>query len=295
MTRLGPIRAVTVAVAQLQPTIDVYQLHLGYQLMERGRIDAGLAALWACPSLAGRRYALMLPGGDSGPCLRFVEGPSANSFRPFGHFGWNAAEIMVQDVDALAEKLADGPFRVIGPPADLSFSDKIRAMQVLGPSNEALYLTMFKERLAEFDTPDARHPVDRVFIVIVGGPSVTQLSEFYARHLGTTPAAPMQGVISVLSAAHDLPRDTAHELAALSLAGQSFIELDTMPSSTTARPQPPGELPVAISMVSFAVDALPDGLSYRATPRDIAETPYHGRRAAVCVGAGGEWIELIES
>jgi hypothetical protein len=26
----------------------------------------------------------------------------------------------------------------------------------------------------------------------------------------------------------------------------------------------------------------------------LPEAPYHGRRAAVCVGAAGEWIELIE-
>ena len=47
----------------------------------------------------------------------------------------------VDDVDALAAELASSPFRIIGGPADLSFSDQIRAMQVVGPAREVLYLT----------------------------------------------------------------------------------------------------------------------------------------------------------
>ena len=35
---------------------------------------------------------------------------------------------MVEDTDAVAARLAESPFPVIGEPADLSFSDKIRAM-----------------------------------------------------------------------------------------------------------------------------------------------------------------------
>jgi len=53
----------------------------------------------------------------------------------------SAAELIVDDVDALAAELASSPFRIIGGPADLSFSDQIRAMQVVGPAREVLYLT----------------------------------------------------------------------------------------------------------------------------------------------------------
>ena len=41
----------------------------------------------------------------------------------------------------MAAELASSPFRIIGGPADLSFSDQIRAMQVVGPAREVLYLT----------------------------------------------------------------------------------------------------------------------------------------------------------
>ncbi|MCP5327933.1 MAG: hypothetical protein R3E75_03625 [Steroidobacteraceae bacterium] len=295
MSRLGPIACVTVAAPEVQRMIDTYRLYLGYQLVDHGRVPAAQAQLWGRPSLAGRRYAIMLPGGDGNTSLRFVESPPAPTYQPFLHMGWNAAEIMVQDTDAVAAKLVDSPFKVIGPPADLSFSDKIRAMQVLGPARESLYLTSFKEKMAEFDVPEAKHFVDRVFIVILGGKSAASVNEFYTQHFGVAKAQVIPAVISVISNAHGLAADTSHELAALGLTGQSFIEADSMPAATQARGDiAAGELPPAIAMVSFGVDALPDTLQYLAPPQVLPQAPYQGCRAAVAVGSAGELIELIE-
>jgi len=291
---IGPISCVTIAAPDLQYAIDSYHLFLGYELVDRGRLSAPQAALWGCPELVGRRYALMLPGGDGHTFLRFIESRPTPDYVAFQHNGWNAAEFMVQDTDGIAARLTSSPFKIIGPPADLSFSDKIRAMQALGPSHESIYLTSFKERLPEFDTPDPKHYVDRVFIVIVGGAAIEPVNAFYAHLFGVAIAPIIPGVISVISNAQGMPSDTPHKLAALTLSGQSFIEVDEMPPATRARPQLQGELPPAISMVSFAVKALPDGLDWLAPPAALAQAPYHGRRAAVCVGPAGEWIELIE-
>ena len=294
MPRLGPIACVTVATPDVQRLIDAYNLHLGYQVVDHGRVSAAQADLWARLALVGRRYALMLPGGEGNTFFRFVESRTPHDYVPFRHMGWNAAELMVQDTDAIAARLEHSPFRIIGPPADLSFSDKIRAMQALGPAEESIYLTSFKEKLPEFDTPDAKHFVDRTFIVILGGPSVAEINAFYNRHFDIAIAPVIPAVISVLSNAQGLPSETNHDLAALALNGQSYIEADTMPASTLPRRAIDGELPPAIAMVSFGVDALPDSLDYIAPPRVLASTPYHGRRAAVCVGPGGELVELIE-
>ncbi len=294
MSRLGPISCVTIAAPELQRMIDTYRLYLGYELIDHGRVPAAQAQLWGRPALAGRRYAIMLPGGDGVTSFRFIESQPAPAYLPFRHMGWNAAELMVQDTDAVAARLADSPFQVIGPPADLSFSDKIRAMQVLGPARESLYLTSFKEKLPEFDTPDATHFVDRVFIVILGGPTATELNAFYTRHFGSGKAPVIPAVISVISNAHGLPPDTKHELAAIALSGQSYIEADTMPAATLPRTSVGDELPPAISMVSFGVDRLPDSLTYVADPQQLPQAPYHGRRAALTHGAAGELIELIE-
>jgi hypothetical protein len=296
MSRIGPISAVTIAAPELQRLIDSYQLYLGYELVDTGRVTHAMATLWGRSGLAGRRYGLMAPKDAGGQFLfRFVESRPAPHYQPFRHFGWNAAELIVQDPDALAARLDESPFRIIGPPADLSFSDKIRAMQVLGPAKEALYLTHIKEKLPGLDTPEAKQPVDRVFIMIVGGESVASLNEFHARHFAVPEARTISAVISVLSNAFGIPPDTKHELAALALQGQSYIEADRMPGATTPRPVESGELPPAISMVSFGVDALPSsGLEYAAPPRTLPEAPYYGRSSAVCVGSAGELIELIE-
>ncbi len=237
----------------------------------------------------------MLPGGEGNTGFRFVESQPAPGYVPFRHMGWNAAEIMVQDTDAVAAKLAGSPFPVIGPPADLSFSDKIRAMQVLGPSNEALYLTSFKEKMAEFDVPDAVHFVDRVFIVILGGPSVAAINEFYTRHFGVAKAAVMPvRDLGGLAGARPAAR-LRHDLAALALTRPVLHR-----GRHHARRRPcrrsaaHGELPPAISMVSFGVERLPDTLGWIAPPTALPQAPYHGRRAAVASGAAGELIELIE-
>lgn len=292
---LGPISAVTIATPELQSSIDAYQLYLGYELADHDRLTPAMAAQFARPELAGRRYALMLPGGEGQTWLRFIESRPDPAYRPFRHMGWNAAELMVQDTDLAAERVAHSPFRVIGPPADLSISDKIRAMQVLGPSNEGIYLTSFKEKLTAFDVPDAKHFIDRVFIVILGGASCDAINAFYSQHFGVAAAKAVPSVITVLSAAHELPTDTRHMLAALALDGQCYIEADTMPAGTLPRTAAPGELPPGISMVTFLVDRLPDdpSLSWLAEPRTLAQAPYHGRRTAVCIGPAGEWIELV--
>jgi hypothetical protein len=47
--------------------------------------------------------------------------------------------------------------------------------------------------------------------------------------------------------------------------------------------------------VSFTVSTWPTGLEWIAPPRALPQAPYYGRRAGVCVGAAGEWIELIEA
>ena len=297
MTILGPIAAVTVATPELQSTIDAWRLYLGYQLTDHDRVTPAMAAQFGLPSLAGRRYALMLPQGEGQTCLRFVESKPDPAYRPFRHLGWNAAELMVQDTDLVAGRVAGSPFQVIGPPADLSISDKIRAMQVLGPSNEGVYLTSFKEKLAAFDVPEAKHFIDRVFIVILGARGCDAVSAFYSRHFGVPEAKAVPSVITVLSAAHDLPADTRHPLAALPLAGQCYIEVDQMPAGTLERTNQPGELPPGIAMVSFIVEHLPEdpSLVWIAEPRTLPQAPYHGRRTAICIGPAGEWIELVES
>ena len=61
----------------------------------------------------------------------------------------------------------ESPFQIIGEPANLDVSDDIRAMQVIGPAGEVLYLTEIKAVVPPFELPFARCTVDRLFIPVL--------------------------------------------------------------------------------------------------------------------------------
>jgi catechol 2,3-dioxygenase-like lactoylglutathione lyase family enzyme len=293
---LGRISTVTITTPDLPAAATAYQRYLGYRVLDDGALGRNVARAWGRPQLATHRSLLMEPGSGAETFLRFVQGPAYFDYEPLACVGWNAAELIVQDVDALAAQLAGSPFRVIGPPADLSFSDQIRAMQVVGPAREVLYLTQIKGRLAAFETPEAASAVDRVFIVILGGTSLDALQDYYHLQFGVARAPVMPSVVSVISARYGLPRDFKHPIAALQVQGQCYIEADQMPPAVAPRPCDPGQLPPGIAMVSFEVDRLPEVLpSALGTAQVIPGLPYAGRRSRSCVGAAGELIELIET
>ena len=160
-------------------------------------ISTGLAQTWACPGEAGQDFLLLKPASDVDFWMRLVAAEPVADYRPLTTYGWNASEIIVQDVDRLAEQLADSPFEIIGPPEDLSFSDAIRAMQVRGPADEVVYLTQFKRPVPEFDVPDALSFVDRVFIMIVGGPDLAAIQRYYEETFAVPQAPVMDAVVSV--------------------------------------------------------------------------------------------------
>ncbi len=293
---LGRISTVTITAPDLPAAVAAYQRYLGYRVVDDGALGREMARAWGRPQMAGQRAVLLEPESGVETYLRFVQGPAYVEHEPLSCVGWNAAELIVEDVDALADELANSPFRIIGRPADLSFSDQIRAMQVVGPAREVLYLTQIKQKLAAFDTPVAASFVDRVFIVILGGASLDALQDYYQAQFGIPRATAMPSVVSVLSAQYGLPRDYQHAIAAMPLSGQCYIEADQMPPAAASRPCVPGQLPPGIAMVSFEIDRLPERLSSSLGPAHrAASLPYAGRRSQVCVGAAGELIELIES
>jgi catechol 2,3-dioxygenase-like lactoylglutathione lyase family enzyme len=293
---LGRISTVTVNAPDLPASIAAYQRYLGYRVVEDGALGREVARCWGRPQLAGRRCVLMEPASGAETYLRFVHGPDYTGYEPLACVGWNAAELIVRDVDALAERLAGSPFRIIGPPANLSFSDKIRAMQVVGPAREVLYLTQISGKLAAFDTPVATSDVDRVFIVILGGANLDALQDYYHQQFGVARAPVMPSVVSVISARYGLPRDHKHPIAALQLRGQCYIEADQLPAQVAPRPCDPGQLPPGIAMVTFEADSLPRDLPSTLGPAFLLQSlPYGGRRACACIGATGEIIELVDA
>jgi catechol 2,3-dioxygenase-like lactoylglutathione lyase family enzyme len=253
--RIGPIVSVTVATPDLAASEHAYVTGLGYRCVERGTIGSDVAGAWRRPATAGARYVKLAPAAADDFCFRFVESPVAGGYRAFSRHGWNAAELIVEDVDALARDLAGGPFDILGPPQDLSFSDAIRAMQVRGPAGELLYLTQFKRDLESLPAPAARCRVDRAFIVIVAGPSLDGLLEFYTGRFGVPAPQRMESRVKGMSEVLGLSPEHRYPIAALPLRERCYIEADEMPREAAGPNPDAAHLPPGIAVVGFRSDA----------------------------------------
>jgi hypothetical protein len=295
---LKTIAIVTLLVRQLAPVEGAYREHLDYRTVRSGEISAELAGVWDSPGMAGRDYVLMGPASGAPVYLRFVKAPAGQGeVRPFMTHGWNATEILVQDPDGLARRLDGTPFRVIGPPADLlSTPDSPRAMQALGPAGELLYFTRIIPGGSGFDLGTAAAPVDRVFITVVGGPSLAELRRFYGQVMGLPLGDDLNWRIDVLARAHGLPVETTFPLAVAIMPKDFLVEMDEYPASARPRKRSSAGPPPGMSIVSFTAESL-DGtdVRWRRPPRALADFPYSGRRVAVTEGPVGEWVEVIET
>jgi hypothetical protein len=289
------IYLVTIVVSQLSNVEPAWEEHLAYSTVHRGEITGQMADLWNAPAMTGRPFIIMQPESQAPVYVRFIEAEVDPGYAPMMTWGWNATELLVEDPDELAARLAGSPFRIIGPPADLyEGADAPRAMQALGPGDELLYFTRIIPSGTELALSGATTPVDRVFITVVGGPSLAALGDFYAR-LGLPIADLGQWRIDVLAQAHGMPADSRFPLAVARFPRDYLIELDEYPASAGPRPLRGGELPPGLALVSVMADDLGQlEVEWRSPPRAIAEFPYSGRRAGTAVGPAGEWLEVIE-
>ncbi|MDB5366882.1 MAG: hypothetical protein JWM77_2809 [Rhodospirillales bacterium] len=283
---LGAIRGATIVVRDLGAIERPYVDLLEYRVVARGLVDAATAAMLGAPAIAGRRFLELEPASGERVYLRFIENPSAQSWRALTTHGWNAIELTVQDVRAMAARLEGSAFRIIGEPRSLTRFPMICAMQVIGPAGECLYLTEIGPD-SGLDLAPARSRVGRIFIMVAGGPDLDALFATYAG-FGNVIDPPVSTPVRVLSRANDLPDETLHAHGLIKLPGGTLIELDAYPAMTTPRACAPGDLPAGIASVRFAVRDLPD-LDY------VGVTGAAGKRVACLVGAAGERIELEET
>ena len=248
---IGKISAVTIPSPDLSKSVEQYIEFLNYRLVEEGQVSKEEATAWKAENIEGADYVILQPENSDDFAFRFIKQEIQGEYIPFKSGGWNAAELIVRNVDEMAIKLGNSDFEIIGAPADLSFTNQIRAMQVIGPSAEILYLTEFKSKLPEFDSPIARCDVDQTFIVILAGSCMDQMQKFYCDSFNLEKAAVMDSRIRAISRVFGNPEDTKYKSAAIPIKDQCLIEIDELPDGSAIRSSEPGYLLPGISMVSF--------------------------------------------
>ena len=295
---LKNIAIVTVVVESLEITELVYQNELSYKLIHRGKVSDKMASGWDAKNVAGRPFILMGPTNNEAVYLRFIESEKFDkNFRSLKTYGWNAIEILVKDTEQLFLKLKDSQyFRIVGEPVYISDEKSIKAMQVLGPSNELIYFTSIeKPEKTGLTIEGASAEIDRIFIMILGVDNIESLRRYYSEKFNIITSDPAPFRIRTLSNEHGLPIETKYPLSIATLSEKSLIEIDEYPKASVYRENMANELPPGIAMVSFYVDSIPNTLPFISPVAADDELPYNKRKSAVIRGPVGELIEIIET
>ena len=254
---LKSILMVWVLAQNLALTQEAYEDYLGYRSVDEGVMSVELAAAIDRPELADRRFVTMMPRSGPQVGLRLVEG-DASGYVPMQRVGWSAIELLVQDPEQLEAELAGSAFTHLQGPDFLTEQKNILAMQVTGPNRELFYLTHMIDPSKSFLQPQpSPEPVGQTFIMVIGSPDLEASLSFWRRHFDTSVVGPIPYRIGVLSDAYDLPQDTLHPLALVSMSDGYGIEIDQYPEQASAVPAPEGERGGVI-LVSLSVD--PEGL-----------------------------------
>lgn len=291
---LRSVHAVTYTVPNFGASCAALESAFGYQLVDDGHITEELATFWGAAATSGSRAAIFAPGSGEPVYLRLIEQTQTHNYQPLRTFGWNAAELHVQDINALAAKLDESPFRILGGPRDLLGDGTAVALQVMGPSEEVFYLTEISGEAMQRSYGKAASPVGRTFIVVLGCSNLGKTLKFFSGLCDDTTEA-HEFPIRVLANAHGIdPIANCFPIASAILQHQFRVEIDEYPDSAIARPINDRCLPPGLCMVSFLVDSLDElSLAPLRTASGLGSFLYRDHQAALIQGPDGEVLELV--
>ena len=291
----GRIMGGVVTTPDLDAALEDYHGRLGLAIVERGELDASLAASWGCPNSAGARTASLQPQSGAHCFIRLVEQPLPADFRPTRTYGWAAYEFSVQDVYGWPGRLTGSGFDVVGPPKEIAGLPYFIPMQVTGQGREMVYLNEVRSNTPASDLPMAASPVDKIFIVILAAPDRTVAVDWYKAMLGLEESGVYTLEYTMINKAFDLPAGTQSTISMVQRGRLPMIEVDEYPPAATVRPQAAGQLPPGNALVTLAVDSLDAiAVEWIAAPTVRHGPLYAGRRVATMRGPAGELLELVE-
>jgi catechol 2,3-dioxygenase-like lactoylglutathione lyase family enzyme len=290
---ISRIKYATIGAPDVEAVERLYTESLGHTVVEKSRVSAAMAESWGVPNTAGRPFVLMRPATGEDVLIRAVETEAVAGYKAMTTWGWNAFEIIVNDIDDLHERLKKSAFRHIGGPANLSGgTSSIRAAQYVGPAEEVLYFNCETGDRSKSSLPDPGEDVGRTNIFILAGPSVDEAMAFYSRAFGLPEGASFPTPVGVIARAQGLPEDTMFTMGFSRLREKgNAVEFDQYPDGAGPRPRAAGHLPPGNAIATFNVDSLEAvNVAYIAAPI----TEYRGSRSATFVGPAGELVELVE-
>ena len=311
----GPLCHATLLVREAAPVVAAYAA-IGLVPGAAVTISPAQARAWGVPGLAGCamtglgvpgatraaesfsqpvQHGQQGPAGPAGLLLRVIEHADARP-RPtrFSH-GWMALEILVRDVDALARRLPAVGFEVVGPPADLDVSPNIRAMQVVGPAGEMLYLTQVKAAVPPFQIPlsgalPATQPFGPLFIAVMSTPSRADALAACAV------LAPLQTLqfdtrITVLNRALGHDAQARWPVATVQFGGQCLFEIDEVRDPQVGAPPQgtPMSLPHGLAWVTMRTHEPVASVASAASAVSAASAA----SAALLELSPGAWLERL--
>ena len=275
--------------------VEQWYAALGYKVREKSTVSAAHAASWGAPKTAGKPFILMYSEGSPDVNIRAVQTDSVPGYKAQTTLGWNAFEIIVDDLDKVYAMVKASPFKIIGEPKSLGGGfASIHAMQVVGPGEEVLYLTSEKGDRAKSNLPMPKSMVDRPFIFILAGHDVQALQDFYTAQFNLKAFGRFDGPVPQIAKAQGLPETQVFGLGLVRMRERgNNIELDGYPTSAKPRPHAEGQIPPGNSFVSLNVDNIGALKVKFITPPAALYGPKG--MAASYVGPAGELGELIES
>jgi catechol 2,3-dioxygenase-like lactoylglutathione lyase family enzyme len=285
----GRIAGGVVSTPDLEAALADYQGCLGLVLVQRGTLDADLAASWGCPASAGAAFATLQPASGAHCFLRLVEAPLPEDFKPTRTYGWAAYELTVQDVFGWPDQLQGSGFDIVGPPKALEGLPYFIPMQVTGRGREMIYLNEVASDTPTSDLPKASSLTDHIFIAILGTPDRDASLHWFEQ------ALKLDISYSMINNAFGLGSDFRTTITMVQKGRLPIIEVDDYPPGATVRQGAEGMLPAGNALITLAVDSL-DALEvpFIAPPVPRDGPVYEGRRAATVRGLAGELIELLE-
>lgn len=218
------IERLTLEVPDLAASRAFFDL-LGYKSFATSCVSAQLCEALGDVSLVAAPSARILLRNNPMQALDLVETVNVQQ-AGFQTPGFAALELLVGGLDQLAVTVTKSNVAMLGAPSPLSFSEHIRAMQLLGPNNELVYCTEVSGPIPGFTLPVLDHKAGECFVVITAVSDIEESLQFYSSLFGNEPPDVMQSRVVAMSHMQGLNSEAVYDIAALSMSARHYLELD---------------------------------------------------------------------